>query len=179
MLPRELGQREHRARAGSLAAGADQDDDGVLLQERFHLALGFRQGLSGHVRIVPGAKAAGRPGADEQAFLGRHVGQRELVGIEEAGRHRVSQSFRVPAVGFLGDREVLFEQRLDRPENVATATARAQEKEPHLPPASLVSTLNRKGTTTQRPRAYGRLLTNACSLSACWIRTTSYMTFLL
>ncbi len=166
MLPRELGQRKHGAGAGAFAAGADQDDDGVLLQERFHFAPGFRQGFPGHVRIVPGAEAAGRPRADQQSFLGRHIGQRELVGVEEARRHRGPQSFRVTGIGLLGDREVLLEQRLDRPENVAAATARAQEKESHRPPASLVSTLNRKGTTTHRPRAYGRLLTNACSLSA-------------
>ena len=150
---RELGQREHRASAGSFPARANQNDDRMLVQKRFHLAPGFLQGLPGDVRIVPGSQAAGRASADEQALFRRHVRQRELVGVEEASRHRVSQACGVSAVGFRGDRKIPVEQRFDRPENVATAATGAQEKEPHLPPASRISTLIRKGTTTQRPRA--------------------------
>ena len=151
MLPRELGQREHRAGAGAFAAGADQDDDGVLLQKRFHLAPGFLQGLPGDVRIVPRAEAAGRPRADQQSFLRRHVGQRELVGVEEASRHRVPQSFRVAAVGLLGDREVPLEQRLDRPENVAAAATGAQEKEPHR--ATCLSHIDSESEGNDHPAA--------------------------
>ena len=173
MLPGELRQREHRAGAGSLAAGADQHDDGVLLQQGLDLAVRFLQRLSGNLGVVPRSEPARRPSADEQAFLGRHVGQRELVRIEEAGRQRLAQARRVPAVGLLRDREVSFEQRLDRSENVATAASRAEEKERHLPPASRMSALSWKGTTTQRPRAYGRPLTNACSRSTACTRATS------
>ena len=133
VLPRELGQREHRARAGPLAAGADQDDDGVLLQERFHLALGFRQGLPGHLRIVPGAQAAGVRGPmSTRSSGGTSVNENSLVSRKRVATAARSRSAYL-GIGFLGDREVLFEQRLDRPEDVAAAAARAQEKEsnPH------------------------------------------------
>ena len=60
--------------------------------------LGFRQCLARHLGIVPGAEAVGRPGADQQPFLGRDVGQRELVGVEEARRHRGPQALRVARI---------------------------------------------------------------------------------
>src|SRR5262245_33108568 len=179
VLPCGLRQRENRARTGALAAGREDDDHGMLSDQRLHLTSGFLQCRSGDVRAVARAETSGCSRADQQAFRRRHIRQRELIRIEESRRYRRRQPRGVLRIRFACDLDVTLKQGFHGSKDVAAAAASTQKKNVHLPPACVIAGFNENGRTTHRPSMYGRPLTNGSSLRTLSTRLRSYSTLCL
>ena len=175
--PRHLRDRDNRPRAGALAAGADQDDDGVGTQQRLDLRPGFLERLTRDVRVVSRAEMSRRLCADDHSLVGGHVSHRELVGIEEAREHRAADTLGGARIAFLHGREVATEQCLHGAQNVASAATQAQDENRHATAPVLGLGLKWNGITTHAPSARSGWRTNALWLKRCVMRSTSYSTF--
>ena len=101
---------------------------------------------------MPRSKATRRLRADEHAFLSRHAGQRELVGVQEAGRDGASQAVGKLAVRLLRHREIAAEQLFDRTQDVAAAATQAQKQNIHFLPLCSGQMSKWHAMTTHLPR---------------------------
>ena len=78
-------------------------------QECLDLVPRLFERFSRDVRVMPGSQSSGRARTDQQSFLSRHVGQRELVGVQEPRADRASEPFRILGIGFLCHEQVTAE----------------------------------------------------------------------
>ena len=148
---RHLHHGKHRACAGALPAGADDDHDRVPAQERFDFGSRFLERLCGHAGVVSGSQAARCPLADDHALFPGNAGQRELVGVQESGRDRASQTVRELAVRLLRHRQVAVEQLFGGTQDVAAASTQTQKQDIHWRPFCSGRILKSQAMTTHLP----------------------------
>jgi hypothetical protein len=158
LSPHEIGQRKHRPGTRSLTAGADDDDDGILVDHPLDLVAALFQSPRRKRRVVPRPKTACRGRADQEPLFLGYLSERELIRIEKPGGDRAPQPFRVLRVGLVRDGDVPREECLQRTQDVSPAATSADKKNVHFAPVCFTSA-NRIGTTTHLPAARRRSLT--------------------
>src|SRR6266545_3428022 len=156
LCARHLRQGKQGARAGPLATGADEDDDGKSAYEGLHLAPRLLESRLRDVWIVPGAEPSRRRRSNEQPFLLWHVEQREFIRIKEPRDDRPPEPVCVLRVTPLCCDQIAAKHRLYGAQNIPSAPTCTQEKNLHLTPSSSGGVgVVRNGMTTQLPRWYG------------------------
>ena len=132
---RHLRHRKYGSGSGALPARTDQNRRRVLAQQRLDFAPRLLQRGTRDIRVVPRSEPPRRPGSYEEAFLRWHVGQRELVGIEESRGNPLPETVGVRHVGLLRHRQVALDDGLQRTQNVAASAAQAENEYVHVIPS--------------------------------------------
>src|SRR5262245_38329924 len=153
LLSGHLRELEDRSGARTLPARADDDDYRMPAQERLDVVFRLLQGLPGQIRVVHRAQASRGRRSNDQPLLLRHIGQREFIGVEKPRSHGATEPLGVLRIALPRDDQVPAEQRLERAQDVAAATAGAEKKNIHGTPSCCLLVSMRNGMTTHVPSA--------------------------